>query len=284
MTALRILSACLVAALASCSGGDNTSSRPTLTVSIEPQRKILEEIAGPDYEVVSILGAGSNPETYEPTMSQLASAARSQAYFTIGYLPFEDKISASLPSSTKIEPSGYGIQPLTGTHSHGDGEQDRTPDPHIWTSLPNAAIIAKNMANTLTEINPDHAADYAARLAAFTGRIDSLHAATAARLASAPSRAFAVWHPSLSYYARDYGLRQIAVGTEGKEMSPGAMRDAIDHTRADSVRIFFFQKEYDSRQAQSLNSEIGSRLIEINPMAYDWEAEIIKITDALTSE
>ena len=48
------------------------------------------------------------------------------------------------------------------------------------------------------------------------------------------------------------------------------------------MTVLFFQKEYDVRQAQSLNDAIGSRFIEIDPMAYDWETELIKISDELT--
>ena len=59
-----------------------------------------------------------------------------------------------------------------------------------------------------------------------------------------------VWHPSLSYFARDYGLEQISLGTEGKEMSAKSLTEAIDKARDKGVGVFFFQKEYDSRQAE----------------------------------
>ncbi len=110
--------------------------------------------------------------------------------------------------------------------------------------------------------------------------MDSIDSVVAGRLGS-EGGAFAVWHPSLSYFARDYGLEQIAVGAESKEVSPRRLKEIIDEARADSVEVFFFQREYDSRQAQTINSAIGSRLVTIDPLSYDWEGQLFLITDEL---
>ena len=56
----------------------------------------------------------------------------------------------------------------------------------------------------------------------------------------------------------------------------------IDMARADSVKVFFFQKEYDSRQARSINDEIGSRMVYINPLDYDIIKQMTLIADELS--
>lgn len=40
-------------------------------------------------------------------------------------------------------------------------------------------------------------------------------------LAPVRGQAFVVWHPALSYFARDYGLEQIGIEYEGKEAPAG---------------------------------------------------------------
>lgn len=280
MKTLRLLIVAIVAAVtAAC----NTNKKDnTLLVSIEPQRAMLNEIVGDRYEVVSVLSPGANPETFEPSMNARKQIERAAAYFTTGNLPFEQKLT---DGDIKVVDTSVGITPVYGTHDHGhdhghNHDHDNGADPHVWTSVKNARIMAHNMYNAVVEMDPDGKDYYTARWSALDHRLDSLDRDFAARLADAP-RAFAIWHPSLSYMARDYGLEQIAVGFENKEIPAGVLKDVIDEARADGVRVFFFQKEFDSRQANSLNDELGTELVQINLLTYDWERELDRIVSAM---
>lgn len=271
--------------MAALPGCRREESRPTLTASIEPLRFIVEQIAGDNFEVTSLMGNGANPETFEPSMSKRMALDRSQAFFISGYLPFEMSLNGSLPGSVTTVDTSEGLELIYGTHNHGHddsgGDAGSLPDPHTWMSLRNAKVIAANVAHALCEIDPAHSDDYEARLHTLVTRIDNADAAIAAKLRTMPRRSFAVWHPSLSYIARDYGLEQISVGSETKEASVSRLRHIIDEAVADSVDVFFFQREFDSRQAESISRRIGSRMVTIDPQAYDIINEITKITDEL---
>lgn len=77
------------------------NNKPTLTVTIEPLRFFTEAIAGDRYNVVSMVPAGSNPETYDPTPQQLVTLNKSVAYLRIGYIGFEqawmERLQANAP-------------------------------------------------------------------------------------------------------------------------------------------------------------------------------------------
>ncbi len=275
----------LAALLAACSGAEKPE-RPVLAVSIEPQKKILEAIAGPGFDVVVLLPPGSDPESFEPTMSQRRSLSDAEAYFPVGYMPFEEKLAADSreQGGTRVVYSTEGIIPVTGTHSHGRGEAHTDVDPHVWTSLRNGKIIAANFAEALSSLRPDSAEVYRARYQRLAAHLDSLDGEASRRLGAAGAHAFAIWHPSLSYFARDYGLHQISVGQESKEISTGRLRHIVDEAREDSVKILFFQKEYDSRLASTLNESMGTRLVTINPLDYDWDGQIMLIVDELAGK
>lgn len=289
ITLRRLLYIGLTASLCSCNGNaGRESEKPVIAVSIEPQRQILESLAGDEYEIVSVLSKGANPETFEPSMSQRAATARSAAFISIGAFPFEKTITESLSKDQKHFDSSESIKKIYGTHSHGHShtdsghDHDGDPDPHVWSSTGNARIIASNMAAALAELNPANKAVYASRLDSLDRIIVALDDTITSRIEKSGCRAFAIWHPSLSYFARDYGLHQISVGQESKEISPRRLREIIDDAKADSVRVFFFQKEFDSRQAAGINSKIGSRLIVIDPLAYDWMSQLSFIADELS--
>lgn len=141
--------------------------------------------------------------------------------------------------------------------------------------------MAENMASALKEIDPSHSADYDVRLRSLGHRLDSIDNVVKEAVAESPSRSFAVWHPSLSYFARDYGLNQLAVGQESKEMSARQMKDVIDRATDDSIRVFFYQRQYDARQARTISDAIGSRMVTIDPLDYNWDSQIILIADEL---
>lgn len=282
---LAALAAACVLALSACSR--RAADKPVLMVSVEPQRAVLERLVGDEFEVASLLGRGSDPENFEPSMGERLRVDAAEVYFATGVLPFEERLRES--SDTRFADTSEGVEFIYGTHSHAGGEHDHdgddghtgAPDPHYWTSARGAKVIAANMAAVLAKLHPEMADSIRARHTRAVAHYDSLDAALARRLAPVRSRSFAVWHPSLSYFARDYGMRQLTLGADGRELSARALRAAISRARADSVAVFFYQEAVDSRQAGAMSAGIGSRLVRINPMAYDWEGQLILAADAL---
>lgn len=283
-----LLSFAVACALAGCRPASAPSERPVLSVSIEPQRQLLESLVGDRFDVVTLLSRGSDPETYDPTLQQRRAVDNSEAFMGLGVFPFEESVAESLPAGVKFFNVASGIEPLYGTHSHcghdhtghhhhGDGDAD----PHLWTSVPNMRRMAANMTAVLCSMDSLNADYYINRLTAVEVRLDSLDRALHAVLDTVGNRSFAVWHPSLSYFARDYGLHQIAVGQESKEMPASRLKDVVDNARSAGVKVFFFQKQYDGRQAGSINTSIGSRLVDTDPLAYDWEKELTDIAHEL---
>ncbi len=268
----------LAMALCGCSGTDD--GRPVLTVSIEPQRALLEDIVGDRFEVQTLLTSGANPETFEPTLRARMDVDKSRAYFTIGGMPFETALASTLPSTVRLVDCAKGIKPIYNTHDHGDGHE-HIADPHTWSSVRNARIIARNMYQAVVSIDKEGREYYSDRYDALEHRLDSIDRLWSEKLKTAPTRAFAIWHPSLSYFARDYGLQQISVGFENKEMPPSAMAHTAGEARRAGARVLFFQREYDSRQAQSMNQMLDARLVIINPLDYDWEGQLSIVVEAL---
>lgn len=302
----------LALTLTACGSSEsNNSESSTLMVSIEPLRYVAEQIVPQGIEVTTMMDRGSNPETFDPTMARRMEADQSVAFVSTGCFPFEQSIRASLRDGVECIEVGEGMDFIYGTHEHvfadeehahidhehdastseadmehehdGDVLQVLQADPHIWTSARNMKLLAGNLADALVKMYPGQKSVIRKNQEKFSARMDSIDTVISGRLSNA-GKAFAVWHPSLSYFARDYALEQIAVGAESKEVSPRKLKEIIDEARADSVHVFFFQREYDSRQAQTINEAIGSRLVTIDPLSYDWEQQIFVITDELAKD
>ena len=90
-----------------------------------------------------------------------------------------------------------------------------------------------------------------------------------------------IYHPALSYFARDYGLHQISIEEGGKEPSPAHLKELIDLCKAEDVRVIFVQPEFDKRNAETIAQQTGTKVVPINPLSYDWEKDMLNVAKAL---
>lgn len=288
------LSVLCVAVFMLCSCGGGAKRKPVVTVSIQPQQYFLENIVGDKVDVKCLLANGGNPETFEPSMTHLMSLENSVAYFMIGNVGFENAVIERVRKNNpdlKIYDNSEGVELLIGTHGdchhhhHDHGNScSAAVDPHTWSSVKNARVIVRNMYEAMLEIDAENADYYKSRYDRIDARLDSIDRLFTERLAAKKGVAFLVWHPSLSYFAKDYGLMQISIGSEGKESSVQQLQSKIEEAKKHNAKIFFFQQEFDSRQASVVNEQIGAEMVTINPLDYQWDYQMMIIADAIASK
>ena len=270
--------------LSACGNTTQKSEKSILTVTLEPLRYFTEAIAGNNYEVVSMVPKGSSPESYDPTPQQLVNLSKSQAYFRIGYIGFEQawmkKLEANCPNM-KVYDTSKGIDLIRDKgHWHGDHFHEGGVEPHVWNSTQNALIIADNIYQALCELDSTHQEDYQKRLDVLKQTIRQTDANVRTLVENADST-FLIYHPALSYFARDYGLKQVSIEEGGKEPSPAQLKALIETCRNENVHTIFVQQEFDQRNAQLIANELGVNIVSINPLSYDWVKEMIRIAEAL---
>ena len=274
-----------IAAMILISCGNSVQEKRMITVSILPQKFMLKKIVGDRFEISCMLNEGNNPEAYEPSMTHLMNIEHSVAYFCIGYIGFEDAIVGKAHVNNpdlKIFNTSKGVEVIRGTHISPEGEHNEA-DPHLWTSVANAIKISQNMLAAVVELDPDNADEYTRNFNAFKSELDSLDSRIKSQLAGKQGSAFLVWHPSLSYFARDYGLRQVSLEYEGKEIPIDKLKQNIDAARESGAHVLFVQREFDSRQAETIGEELGVKMVKINPMSYNWETELENIANAIAN-
>lgn len=283
ITLLAVLCAMLAA---SCGGAGNAGGKKILSVSIEPQKYIVSAIAADEYDIEVVVPRGTSPETFDPAPSTLVRLASGTAYIRMGFLPFEtafaDRLAASGKGMKTMNMSA-GIETIADSCGHGHAHGPHTADPHTWMSIANVKIMADSLCAFLQRLNPDNKAIYASRL-------DSLHRVLDAKDAEIRSllpesdNAFMIYHPVMSYFARDYGLQQIVIEEGGKEPSPETLRRSIDQAREAGVRYIFVQPEFDRRNAEVIAAEAGATVEVLNPLAYDFTDEMVRFARKLAHD
>ena len=276
----------LIIFLLSCS--NKVQQENIITVTIEPQRYFAEQLTDSLFRIECMVPAGTSPETYDPTPAQMANLARSKAYFCIGHIGFEevwlDKLKQNNPQITFFDNSD-GIALITSELSHSDNHKhEHGVDPHIWSSPKAVRLIVENMYNALTEIDEANKKHYEDNLKRLLKQIDAVDEKIKQNLQHSSQQAFIIYHPALTYFARDYGLKQYSIENDGKEPSPEQLKRLVDVAKEKDIKTVFVQQEFDCKNAELVAKETGCRLMEINPLSYDWEEEIMRIAQALSDE
>lgn len=256
--------------------GADEGSRPVIMVTIEPMRYFVEAIAGPYFKVESIVPGGNSPETYDPAPAQLLALADSRAYLRIGHIGFErvwmDRLVSNAPDLSIFDTS-KGIDLIM---------EDEGPEPHVWTSAVNAHIIADNIAQALCVVDSVHTSEFLHRrdsLQTVIAHVDSLCRSLLSHADA--DRTFLIYHPALSYFARDYGLRQLSIEEAGKEPVPAQLKALVDLCRKEKVHVIFVQPEFDQRNALLIAQQTGTRVVSINPLSYNWQDEMLMVAKTL---
>lgn len=281
----------LVAWLTGCAG--KRVEERVISVTIEPQRYFAEWIAGDKFAVNCVVPAGQSPETYDPTPEQMVRIGRSRAYLRIGPIGFEqawmEKIHENNPGLEIFDLSeGFALaheEAEAGeAHGHEEGGHHHHhggADPHIWSSISGARTIARNTLRALVSIDPDNQAYYEANYGRLSEEIDRTERAVSGSLEGLKHKTFIIYHPALTYLAREYGLTQLCIELDGKEPSPAQLRDLVESARSHDAKVVFIQREFDQKNAELIARETGCRLVPINPLSADWSGEIIQIAKAL---
>jgi zinc transport system substrate-binding protein len=275
---------CLLPALILLFSAAAAAAAPSSTpiksfVSVLPLKYFVERVGGDAVEVSVMVGPGRSPHTYEPTPRQMAELSRTQIYYRVG-VPFEQiwiKRIADLNPHLRFVDLRKDIRLLDSpAHHHEDHGETAVEekDPHVWTDPRLVKIMAEQIRETLTALDPARGDQFAANYRAFAADLDRLDRFIRDRLAGVRQRKFLVFHPAWGYFAEAYGLQQMAIETEGKEPGPKALARIIALARKEKIRTIFVQQQFSRTTANTVARAIDGRVLPVDPLAEDYLANM----------
>jgi zinc transport system substrate-binding protein len=277
----------LIPLIFACSTAPKKPAEKIVFASILPLQYFTDQITGKTYTCEVMVPPGVGPETYNPTPRQMAEMSKAGAYFANGFLGFEE---AYMDKFQSINPGLAFINTSTGVelihaegHNHSDQLHEKGVDPHTWSSPEGAKIIARNIFDGMVKIDPDNKEKYQANLDKLLAKIDSVDREIESILTNIPSRTFMVFHPALGYFARQYHLEQLSIEFEGKVPTPKHVQNIVLQAKAQKIAYIMIQKEFDVENAEIISNETGSKIIQIDPLAYDWPGEMISLAKKMAA-
>lgn len=274
--------------LFSCNGKTGKTDEiktPVITVSLLPQKKFIEKIAGNDFKVNVLIPPGASPAAYTLLPSQLKDISNSVLWFRMGYIGFElswkDKISQA-NTKMKVVNLSEGIDLIAQKTKEINGQKIYVGvNPHIWLSPVLVKQMAKVILNELISIKPEKKKEYTENFLIFQKECDILDARLKEMLKDYKGKKFILYHPSLSYYARDYGLVQYSIEAGGKEPTSQHLRKLVDMAKSEGIKTVYIQNDLDKEHALVFADEIDGKVIAIWPLNPEWEDNLLYMTNLL---
>ena len=180
-------------------------------------------------------------------------------------------------------PAAHSAQEHLG-HEHHDYDGN---DPHVWMSPTLLKRLAAVVCAGLSEQMPEQAAYFDKNYQALVAQIDAVDADAKSLLAGLPEskRIFLVFHPSWSYFAREYALTQMAVEHDGKEPTPTSLAITIQEARSKGISVIFVQKEFNPGVAETVAAHLpGGRVELLDPLGYNPLQAIREAAAAISSQ
>lgn len=272
-------------------------------VPVPPYEYLVERIGGDLVEAHAIAGEGKDCHSYTPTPQQLAEILAADMLFT-GELAFEgnffvaggdgsdgpevlnlldglDLLDGSCEiceqeavAITEAREKGLDEEAISAkyTHSHEEGELQ---DPHVWLSPKYYAKQGERIASLLKARLPaERRREIDARLASFRKEMAELDAELAEALAPRRGERFYVYHGAFAYFARDYGMEQVAIEINYRGPTPKQLEGIANRAREDRVRLVLAQPQFDQHSSAALAELIGGEVVPLDPLARDVPANL----------
>ena len=162
-----------------------------------------------------------------------------------------------LPGRARTIDASEGIALLPGAH----GETN----PHVWVSVDGAMRQVENITEGLVALDPSREDLYRENANAYLERLGALKAQMGEALQPFEGEPIVTFHEAFDYFAKEFGLRVVAVieAEPGDTPSAREMAEVADKIRAEQVRALFAEPQYEDLSAKlSGNRRAGVSMVD----------------------
>ncbi len=237
-------------------------------------RSLVEAVGGERVAVVSLAPATMDAEEYQPKPQDILRVKNARMFVRVGldYDLWADRLlaQAGRPEINRGGPfyvdasRGIAVLELRGMSiGPGDGHAHGSGNPHYWLDPENADIITGAILEALVRIDPEDAAGYEARRAAFLDRLRAKLREWEAALAPLRAMPIVAYHNSWPYFARRFrlDLLDFIEIKPGVPPSPAHLAGIIQAMRARDVRIVVREPHEPERDVAFVANRAGASIV-----------------------
>ncbi len=232
---------------------DATSEPFTILTTTSIIGDAVKNIVKEDARVVSLMGPGIDPHTYQTTQKDVQQLRHADMVFYNG-LDLEGKMSSLFKEMAK-EKKVYAVSDALNTKQLlSDGTIG--VDPHIWFDVRLWQQVVGFISKKLQDAKPESAAYYQDNTAAYLNALEALHQSVTTQIQSIPKqqRVLVTAHDAFSYFGKAYNIE--VVGLQGistvSECGLKDIKSIIELIRKRNIKAIFFETSVSDKSMRAV--------------------------------
>ena len=256
---------------------------------------MVKTVGADQVNVVSLVPADGNSHEVELTPQEIKKVSSPEARLLfvngLGLDSWTDRLLASSGFQGKVIVASDGVKVRKldeesghEAHAHEDEEHDHAEhehehehehasghghdhgefDPHAWQDLANGQVYVRNIAQALSQVDPENAPLYERNAQAYIQQMQALDKQVRKAMADIPEgrRKIVTTHDAFGYFADAYGLEVIAplgISTSA-EPSAKAIAEVIRQVREQQVPAVFLENVKNNKLQDQIAKETGAKV------------------------
>ncbi|MCP2506480.1 MAG: metal ABC transporter substrate-binding protein [Nitrosopumilus sp.] len=259
----------------------NVYSKLQVVTSANFLYEFTQTIGNEIIDVSLLVPMGVDPHDWEPTIRDTERLQRANMIIIngIGYEHWIDSLDTSGYQGIIVDTSD-GI--LIDDEKHDDEKHDDEKhddekhddekhgnlDPHIWLNPVYAQLQVKNIANALSNSDPENKKYYQSNAEIYITELDSLDSKIRNDLSNCRTD-FITFHNAFSYFSKEYGLTQhtiISSNDSHGEVTPKTLENIISLAKELNIKVIFAEESTSIKTSQVIADEIGGKVLVLSPL------------------
>ncbi|WLR49931.1 zinc ABC transporter substrate-binding protein [Bacillus tianshenii] len=303
--------------LSGCSGqqtdeavqADDEQGKEKLTIytTLFPLQDFAQKIGGEHVEVDSLIPAGADAHTYEPTTKMMMKLAEADLfiYNGAGMESYAESMAESLQAeNVKILEASKEID--LKEHVHADGHEEDAhsedeahtedehgheedthsedehghehgdKDPHVWLDPTLAIQLAENIKEELVSLKPEEEKAFNQNFEQLKTDLQALDHDFHDVVESAKNPKILVSHAAYGYWEQAYGLEQISIAglSPSNEPSQKELEKIIHIAEENQIKYVIFEQNVKPKVADIIKNELNADTLQLHNLSVRTEEEV----------
>jgi zinc/manganese transport system substrate-binding protein len=238
---------------------------------------IAKEIGGDNVDIKTLAKPTEDPHFVDAKPSHIVTLNRADvlieggAELEIGWLPpllesaRNDKIASGAPGLIMAS-TGIRMLEVPATLDRSRGDVHALGNPHFLVDPQNAKIVAGEIANHLSQVDPKNAATYKANLAAFDAKVDAKVGGWQKQLAPFKGAKLVTYHNDFVYFAERFGFQIVETLEPKPGIAPSAahLAKVIATMKSAPSRVILVQPYQNRKTAETVARQTDATVVDVS--------------------
>ena len=241
-------------------GGEDTVNVVTTTGMIAD---IVENVGGEQVQVTGLMGPGIDPHLYKASAGDVNRLQEADIIFYNG-LHLEAAMGEVLERMSGADVTTVAVaEVIDPAKLLSPPEFQGFHDPHVWFNVAFWMEATTAVQTALSELDPEHAAEYAANAEAYLAELQELDAYVAEQAARVPEdkRVLITAHDAFNYFGEAYGfdVRGLQGISTASEASTADVQELARFIAEHEIPAIFVESSVPPRTVEAVQAAVRAQ-------------------------